>query len=101
MWLELHAADPALRLRVRRDVFQYDYLGDRRALGSRANFRLLVGDVARFAGGAIRSGLTDAVARGRLVEEERRAHPEPLHEVRVTALLTRASGLEYRPERGV
>jgi hypothetical protein len=87
-WLELHTAD--LRLRVRSDAFRYDYLGRRRALASRVNFRRLVDDVTTFAPHAMRAGRTEATLRGR-PDSDVDPLAEALHEARAVALRTRVA----------
>ncbi|MCW8129477.1 MAG: hypothetical protein KIS92_03755 [Planctomycetota bacterium] len=89
VWLELLALEPLLRLRIRRHAFRYDYLGERRLATGRANFRLLVKDVAEGAAQAARTGLIEAVLKGAEPDQTRQVREEKDHELALTALLTR------------
>lgn len=88
-WLELFGTEPLLRLRIRRGNFRYDYLGPRLAPTSRANFKLLLGDVARFAPHAAAAGQVEAALAGRNLNDPFRVLPAADHEACVSALLTR------------
>jgi hypothetical protein len=89
LWLDIFALEPLLRLRIRRHAFSYDSLGTRRAANGRANFRLILQDIACFASGAARTGLTETVLAGRDPEVPKLLCEDKDLELALTALLTR------------
>lgn len=89
VWLELLALEPLLRLRLARHSFRYDYLGARRLGSGRANFRLLVQDLANGARHAARTGLTSAALTGGDLDLPKLLTDEKDLDLAVTALLTR------------
>lgn len=99
VWLELLALEPLLRLRIRRHAFRYDYLAERRQASGKANFRLLVKDMAQGAAHAARAGQFEAVLKGADPEQARLLCDEKDHELAISALLTREKryGLPQEP----
>jgi len=91
VWLELFVLKPLMRMRIRQNAFNYDYLEERLTTSSRRNFALLIKDILKYAPKAAKMGQIGPALVGLPMDHPKKIIEEKDHERAVTALLTRES----------